>query len=165
MSDFHVIDENNFEDDALREAIKSYKDAMRRFDQDLDVEFLLKTLKSVNDNSAVKIARNPVDKNHEWVPGTVLRNVGKVDVDDENHLTLRVRHDNTETTAEKMIDQILKVKKKLHGMQGPVMLEISDSKKVQITDVYSHAFVKSVYAGLPFDVVLAYFEKDDEPAE
>ena len=159
MLDFENIDEN---DDVLREAIKSYKEAMRRHDQDLDVEFFLKTLRSVNESSVIKVARNPVDKNHEWVPGTKLFNVGKPHVDDEHHLTLRIKHDSSAFTVEDMLEQFSKLKKKLHGMHGPVMLAISDEKKVCITDIYSHAFVKDMWAGLPFDVVLGYFEKDVE---
>lgn len=160
--DFISIDESQVTDDALREAIKSYKAAMRRPAQDLDVEYLLKTLNYVNESSPVKVARNPVDKNREWIPGTTLYNVGKVFVDDEHHLTLHMRADKTECQASKMIDQIAKVKKHLHGMQGPVMLELPDGKKVRITDAFSHAFVKSMWAGMPFDLVLGYFEKDTE---
>lgn len=162
MSELFAVDGNTIEEDALRAAVKDYKEAMRRFDQDLDVSYLLKTLNSVNERSVVKIARNPLDKNREWVKGTVLHNVGRIDVDDEYHLTLRIRHDNAECTVEKMLDQIEKLKKKMHGTMGPVMLELNDQVKVKLTDVYSHAFVKDVYAGLPADVVLGYFEDGSE---
>lgn len=160
MSELFSVDGKVIEEDALQAAVKNYKAAMRKFDQDLDVDFLLKTLESVNERSVVKIARNPVDENREWIAGTVLYNVGKIDVDEEHHLMLRIRHDNAECTVEKMLDQLDKLKKKMHGTMGPVMLALNDLKKVQITDVYSHAFVKDVYAGLPADVVLGYFEDD-----
>ena len=160
MADFDVIDENNFDDDALRHAIKSYKEAMRRPHQDLDVAFFIKTLQVANGLSCLKIARNPVNKDHQWNPDTILYNVGKVEVDEEHHLVVRIRKDGVEHTVEKMLDEVTKLKRKLHGLQGPVMLALSDEKKVQITDIYSHAFVEDHWAGLPFDVVLGYFEDD-----
>ncbi|MBR3182192.1 MAG: hypothetical protein IKF56_06090, partial [Eggerthellaceae bacterium] len=56
-----VVDEECFDNDALRSAIEGYKEATRRYDQDLDVEYLLKSLEAVSECSAVKVARNPVD--------------------------------------------------------------------------------------------------------
>lgn len=162
MSNTFVVDGENFENDALRGAVKNFKDAMRKVDQDLDVDFLLKTLGMVNEHSAVKVARNPVDANHEWISGTKLHNIGKVEVDDEFHLLLHIRHDGAECTAEKLLEHIEVAKKKMHATMGPVMLQVSDSKKVQITDVFSHSLVKDMYAGVPFDVVLGYFEDDPE---
>ena len=155
-----VVDEECFDNDALRSAIEGYKEATRRYDQDLDVEYLLKSLEAVSECSAVKVARNPVDKNHEWIHGTELLSIGKIDVDDEFHLTLHIRHDGGECTAETMLEQIENIKSKLHGTTGPVMLALSNEKKVKLTDAFSHSFVKDVCAGLPFDVVLGYFEDD-----
>ena len=59
-----------------------------------------------------------------------------------------------------MLEQIENLKSKLHGTTGPVMLALSNEKKVKLTDAFSHSFVKDVCAGLPFDVVLGYFEDD-----
>ena len=163
--DFIMIDESNVEDDALRSAIKSYKEAMRRPAQDLDVEYLIKTLKYINSSSPIKVACNPVDRHREWISGTPLYNVGKIYVDEDHHLTLRMRSDNTEFSAEKMLEKIAKLKKNLHGLKGPVMLELPDGKKVKLTDAFSHAFVKTVWAGMPFDLVLGYFDANIEVNE
>ena len=73
-----------------------------------------------------------------------------------------MRSDNTEFSADKMLEQIDKLKKNLHGLKGPVMLELPDGKKVKLTDAFSHAFVKTVWAGMPFDLVLGYFDANIE---
>lgn len=162
MADPIIVDEERFDGDALHAAIAGYKEATRRYDQDLDVDYLLKTLEAVNASSAVKIACNPVDKNHDWINGTKLFNIGKIEVDAEFHLTLHVRRDNDECTAETMLEQIDKLKKTLHGTSGPVMLALANGEKVKLTDAYSHSLVKDACAGLPFDVVLGYFENKAE---
>lgn len=148
-------------DDPLRQAVKSYKEAMRTQMQDLDARFFLKTLNAVNESSVLKVAANPIDEKGDWIHGTKLMNVRGFEVDDSGRLVVRTRGDNTEMPVEKALDQLEKLQRKLH-MGAEVVLELKGEKYVQITDVYSHAFVKSVFAGLPFDLVLAYYEKKPE---
>lgn len=145
--------------DPLREAVRSYKDAMRSAKQDLNVSFLLKTLSAVNESSPLKVARNPIDQDRRWRSGVELRNVRGFEIDEEGQLTIRTRSDNGELSAELALDQLYKMRRKLQS-DGSVMLVTAGDKKVKITDAYSHAFVNDAYAGLPFDLVLAYFEED-----
>ena len=160
MSEPYIIDENNFEGDALREAIKSYKEAMRAPQQDLDVEYLIKTLRSVNDACPIKVARNPLGDDRSWNHDAKMYNVKGIEVDDEGRLTVFIRRDNTEFTVDAFLDRFAKLKRKIVDKKGPVMHRVNDEKTVQITDVYSHAFVGDRYAGLPLDLVLGYYEAE-----
>ena len=160
MTEPYIIDEDNFENDALRAAIKSYKEAIRAPQQDLDVEYLIKTLRSVNESSAMKVARNPLGPDRTWNHDTTMYNLKGIDVDDEGHLTVIIRRDKEEFTVEDFLDSFRKLKRKIIDKKGPVMYKVNDEKKVRITDVYSHAFVGDRYAGLPLDLVLGYFEED-----
>ena len=65
MSQPIIVNDRHFEYDALHQAIKSYKDAIRTPDKDLDVEYLLKTVKYVNEISPLKVARNPIGKHRQ----------------------------------------------------------------------------------------------------
>lgn len=143
------------------EAIKSYREAMRPPKQDLNIEFFIKTLRVMNDSSALKVARNPVDANGRWRRETVLRNVRSIELDDKGRLSLQLRGDNTEYPVEKAIDEIIKYRKRL-GNDDPIMLTFSEEKQVRITDAYSHAFARDFFAGLPFDLVLAYFDEETD---
>lgn len=160
MAEPYIIDDDNFENDALRQAVKSYKDAMRAPAQDLDLEYLIKTLRSVNEDSPVKIACNPVSSDRKWNAETKLYNVRSVEVDVEGHLAIHIRKDNKEFTVAQFIDQYAKVRRKVIDKKGPVKFIISDDKSVTITDVYSHALLGDRLAGLPLDLVLGYFEED-----
>lgn len=160
MSEPYIIDEDNFENDALRAAIKSYKEAIRAPLQDLDVEYLIKTLRSVNEASAMKVARNPLGPDRTWNHETKMYNVKDIVVDDEGHLTVLIRRDKEELTVEEFLDRFQKLRRKIIDKKGPVMYRVNDEKTVRITDVYSHAFVGDRYAGLPLDLVLGYFEED-----
>ena len=101
------------EDNVMRETIEQWKETHKEPARELDYEMLCSILKKVNDESAVKVARNPLDENREWVHETTSYNVGRVEVDDEGRLVLYMRHDNTETSADKMQDQIKRVQKQI----------------------------------------------------
>ena len=154
------INDDNFEGDVLREAIRSYKEAMRAPTQDLDIEFLVKTLRIVNEASPVKVARNPLTADHEWNPETTLYDVRGIEVDEQNRLCVTIRKDKQEYPVERFLIQLGKLMKMLPDKKAPVMLMISEQKTVQITDVYSHAFMSDAYSGLPLHLVLGYYEED-----
>ena len=159
MSQPTIVNDRHFEYDALHQAIKSYKDALRTPEKDLDVEYLMKTLDYVNGICPVKIARNPIGKDRQWVHETQLHNVRGFYIDDEGRLTIRTRGDEVELVAEKAFEQIEELQRN-HIVAGAVFLERTGKEPVAITDAYSHAFVGDVYSGMPFSLVLAYFEED-----
>lgn len=146
--------------DAMQAKIKQWREANKEAPRDFDFGMLCTIVDALNDSSAVKVACNPLDEERNWVPDAVCRNVGKVDVDDQGRLVLAVRHDKEELPVEKLALQIRQLKKRRPADQSPVMLKISDTKTVRITDAYSHALVRDSWAGLPFDLVLAYYEND-----
>ena len=160
MADPVIVNNDDFAGDALRQTVVSYKEAMRAPTEDLNLEYLLKTLSLVNDRSPVKVARNPLTSDRKWNTDAVLYNVRSIGVDDEGHLSVTIRKDNTEFSVEHFIDEYLKLEKRIADKKGPVMYAISEEKNVQLTDVYSHGLTKDHLAGLPFDLVLGYYEED-----
>ena len=155
----HPANDGGPQEDPLHQAIASYKEAMRPPRQNLDVEFFYKTLSSVNESSALKIARNPIDADGKWIHETKLHNVRGIELGEGGGVIMRMRGDKTNLSIEKAIDQMDRIRRQL-GKEAPVTLVISDDKQGRITDIYSHAFVKDAWAGLPFDLVLAYFEEE-----
>ena len=89
-----------------------------------------------------------------------MYNVRSIEVDEESHLVIRIRKDKGEYPVERFIESVLKNRRRLIDKRGPVFFEVSETKRVQITDVYSHAFLNDRLAGLPLDLVLGYFEED-----
>ena len=143
----------------LQEMIKEWKRQNKEKPRDLDYEMLDVIMRHVNGSSPVKVARNPLDKERDWIPDTVCQNVKSVSIDDQGRLTVHVRGDKTELSVDAMLGQIKRLKTKI-SRSSSIMLKISDKKTVQLTDIYSHALVKDSWAGLPFDLVLAYYEED-----
>jgi hypothetical protein len=152
------------EPSVLQEMIKQWKAEHKAKPRPLDFEMFQQILKMVNESSAVKVARNPLDEDHDWIPETTCLNVGKISQDDEGHLVLHVRHNKTEYSVDKLLTDLRRVGKKL-SLGSSIMAQVSEKKVVQITDVYSHALVKDSWAGLPFDLVFAYYEKDEKKEE
>ena len=146
--------------DAMQEKIKKWREANKDAPRDFDFKMLCTIIGALNDSSAVKVACNPLDEERNWVPDTTCHNIGKIDIDDEGRLVLSIRRDKEELSVEKLAWQINRLKKQRPADQSSVLLRISETKTVQITDAYSHALVRDSWAGLPFDLVLAYYEKD-----
>ena len=78
--------------------------------------------------------------------------------------TLRATHGKSNYTVDKLHHELRRVGKKI-SLSSSIMVQLSDSKTVQLTDVYSHALVKDSWAGLPFDLVFAYYEEDEKKEE
>ncbi len=144
----------------LQEAVRSYREAMRPPKHDLDVEFFAKTMGVVNESSPLKVARNPIDADGRWRHDAVLRNVRGLELGDTGKLTIYARGDKEEFPVEKAIDQLNALRRMLAN-DDPIMFYVSEEKQVRITDIYSHAFFKDAWAGLPFSLVLAYFDEDE----
>ena len=160
MAEPTIVNDEDFGGDALRQTIVSYKEAVRPATEDLNLEYLLKTLNSVNEASPVKVARNPLDSDRNWNPDAKLYNVRHIAVDDEGHLSVSIRKDSQEYSVERFIDDYEKLKRKITDKKGPVMLAVSEGEGIKLTDAYSHGLAKDHLAGLPFDLVLGYFEED-----
>ena len=144
----------------LHEKIKEWKKAHKGAPRDLDFAFFCEILRFVNGSSPVKVACNPTSQAGEWVPGTECRSVAKAEVDDKGRLVLRLKSDKTGLSADKLYEQVQHLKKRVAGGKSPVMVKISETKTIQITDAYSHSLVKQHWAGLPFDLVFAYYDEE-----
>ena len=154
-----MIDEQN----VMREMIQEWKDAHKEEPRDLDFDFFCSIIDCANESSPVKVACNPRAVDGDWIPGTPCHNVSKVGVDDQGRLTLHLRRDKEEMSAEKLYGQIMRLKKKVAGGASYVMVQINESKSVRLTDAYSHSLVNEHWAGLPFDLVFAYYDEDKRP--
>lgn len=157
-----MTEQEHMFDDVMREMINEWKAAHKEKPRDLDFEMLCEILKHVNGNSLVKIACNPLDEDRDWIYGTECFSVGKVEVDDQGRLLIHMRRDKSEYTVDKMRDALHRLRKNSPSRSSGIMAKVSEKKVVQLTDVYSHALMKDHWAGLPSDLVLAYYEKEEK---
>ena len=146
--------------DVMRQMVQKWKSEHREKQADLDLEMFMKIIKVANGSSAIKVACNPLDEDHDWIPDTPCYNIGNVYVDEQQRLVLCMRRDKTEYSVEKMLDTLKALKKQGPSRFSKIMLQITDDKIVELTDIYSHALVRDNWAGLPFDIVLAYYDED-----
>ena len=154
------------EPNPMGERIQQWEEAHKAEPRDLDFDFFCKIIDRVNESSAVKLACNPITKKGDWIPGTPCHNVAKADVDDEGRLVLYARNDGKEMSAEKLYEQVHHLEKKISAGTSPIMMKRSaDSEEIQLTDAYSHSLVNEHWAGLPFDVVFAYYDEDTRPED
>ena len=160
MTEPIFVDGTNPEEDALRQAVESYKEALRNATQDLDFDFLVKTLRAVKESDVVKVARNPVLPDRYWNSEATLFNVRSVDVDDAGHLVVKIRKDETEYTVGECLERLQELAQALPSKKAPVIFKASDEKDVQLTDAYAHMMNDAMYRGMPIDLVLGYYEKD-----
>ena len=151
------------EQNVMLERIQEWKDAHKSEPRELDFDFFFEIVDRVNESSAVKVACNPTSADGDWIPGTTCLNVAKAVVDDQGRLTLLLRHDKDETSAGKLYGQIHRLKKKVAGGASHVMVQVSETKSVRLTDAYSHSLMQEHWAGLPFDLVFAYYDEDSRP--
>lgn len=147
----------------MMEKIQEWKDAHKEEPRELDFDFFCSIVDHANEASPVKVACNPTAADGNWIPGTPCYNVSKVSVDDQGRLALYLRRDKEEMPAERLYTQIMRLKKKVVGGTSHVMVQISEMKSVRLTDAYSHSLVNEHWAGLPFDLVFAYYDEDKRP--
>ena len=146
--------------DAMKETIKQWREAHKEAPRDFDFKMLCTIIGMLNDSSAVKVACSPLDEDRNWIADTVCHNVGKLDVDDEGRLLISIRGSKEECTVEKFDAQLRRLKKQRIADGSSVMLRLSETRIVKVTDAYSHALVRDSWAGLPFDFVLAYQKEE-----
>ena len=126
---------------------------------------LLKSLDKVNGNSEVKIARNAINDKREWIPGTKAYNVSKVSLTDDRKVVFSLRKDGGAMTVDQLREALEPIIKKLPLKTVPIMLQLGENKLVQLTELYAHSLVQSMWAGLPFDFVLGYNQDTNKSTE
>ena len=152
------------EPNPMGERIRQWGESHKAEARELDFDFLCKIINRVNGSSAVKVACNPIARDGSWIPDTPCRNVSKVGVDEEGRLVLYASRDKKEMPVEKLFDKIQGVKERISGGSSFVMVKFSsEGDAIRLTDAYSHSLVNDHWAGLPFDVVFAYYNEDTRP--
>ena len=147
----------------MMERIQEWKDAHKEEPRELDFDFFCSIIDRANESSPVKVACNPTAADGDWIPGTLCRNVSGASVDDQGRLTLHLRRDKEEMPTGKLYGQVMRLRKKVVGGASHVMVQIGEFKSVRLTDAYSHSLVNERWAGLPFDIVFAYYDEDTRP--
>ena len=152
-------------DDILKEKIKAYRESLNKSVPDLDIALLLRILDMVNDDSEVKVAISPVDPEGGWSSSAPTYAVLGTKTSDDGRIELRVNDQKHGIAADALYTQLKKALKHASGSGMPVFFT-HKGEETKLTDVYSHSLVRNVYAGMPFDVVLATSQKESaEPAE
>lgn len=143
----------------LRKKVDEYKAAHPEALPEFDYALLLKSIKQVNENSPVKIARNAFNEKREWIPGTEAWNVSKVYLSDDHCIIFTISHGDKVMTVGKLLEELVAINKKLPLKSVPVMIELNEHTRVKATDLYAHSLVTSLWAGLPVDLVLCFTQK------
>lgn len=154
----HLTEPPSNEQDVMLQRIQEWKDAHKDVPRELDFGFFCEIIEKVNNSSAVKVARNPTTVDGDWIHGAECINVARAIVDERGRLALQLRRDREEMSAERLIEQVDRLKEQVDGKSSAVMVQISEDREIQITDAYSHSLVSDHWAGLPFDLVFAYFD-------
>ena len=146
------------DEDILQEKIRAYKEMLKNQRPELDMELLLRVLDMVNDESEVKVALEPVGDEGQWLKDATTYAVAGCKTLDDGRVVLRVHDEKHGIYADKLASQLQKAFKHSTPYKAPVFF-IHKGEEVTLTEVYSHALVSMVYAGMPSDVVLATAKK------
>lgn len=149
-----VLRESTLDEDVLREKIKQYKEMLKQEKPDLDMELLLRVFSLVNEESEVKVALEPIGDEGEWVSSATTYAVSGVRELDDGRIALRVNDEKHGIAVGKLEPQLRKAFRHKTPYKAPVFF-MHKNEEVKLTEVYSHALVRQVYAGLPSDVILA----------
>lgn len=149
------------DEDILQEKIKAYRESLKEAKPDLDVALLMRILDMVNGDSEIKVAINPIAEGGEWDPKAPTYAVNGVKEMEDRRLALRVSDEKHGIAAYKLEEQYKKHLKHSKGEKMPVLFT-RKGEVVKLTDVFSHALVREMWAGMPFDVVLAV--KENRPS-
>ena len=142
------------DDDVMREKIKAYRESLKEEKPELDIALLFRILDMVNESSEVKVAVNPVGEEGEWSSDAPTYGVSGVTTLDDGRVALTVKNDKHGIEAGDLYLKLKKQFKRTKGEKVPV-LYVHKEQVTTLTDVYSHALVRQMWAGMPFDVVLA----------
>lgn len=145
----------------MAEKIREYKESLKREKPELDIALLFRILDLVNESSEVKVAIDPVKSDGEWSSNAPTWSVVGVTRLDDGRVALKVRGERHGIEAGELHTKLKREFKHQTGERVPVLF-VRGENVVQLTDAYSHALVREMYAGMPFDVVLAIKEKETE---
>lgn len=148
----------------LREKVDEYKKAHPEALPEFDFAFLMKSLKRVNEHSLVKIARNAINAKREWIPGTETWNVSKVYLSEDRCVTFVISHGEKTMSVEDLIDQLNEIDKKLPMKNIPIEIQLDAETRVKATELYAHALVTDIWAGMPADFVLCFAQTKTKQA-
>lgn len=152
-------------EEVLREKVDEYKRTHPEVLPEFDYALLVKSMKRVNEDSPVKIARNAVNEMREWIPGSETWNVGRVYLSDDHYVTFTVSHGDKAMTVSDLFDELEEIDKKLPLKDVPIMIQLNETTRIRATDLYAHSLVSSMWAGLPVDFVLCYTQKTTKKHE
>lgn len=144
-------------DEVWEEKIKAYRETLKGPKPDLDMALLFRILDIVNESSEVKVAVNPVDADGGWsseAPTYAVTGIRKLD---DGRVALRVNDERHGIEAGDLYMKLKREFKHESGKKVPV-LYVRGENIVELTDAYSHALVREMWAGMPFDLVLATSE-------
>ena len=159
MTDEKELQDRDDPNRVLRNQIEDYKAAKAEMLPELDYSFLLKSLELLNEASPVKIARNAVDENREWIHGTETHNVKSVYLSDDHCVVFVISHGDKVMTVADLSEVLEDINKKLPLKEVPVLIEINEETRVKVHDMFAHSLIQSMWAGMPVDFVLCYNQK------
>lgn len=137
----------------LEEAIYDYRKKHPGPLPDFDAKFVLDVLHTANDSSNIRIAINPV-VNGLWVKDAKFFGIKGCYVSDDHKLIFRVHRDKQTLTADELTERINKAMKSRPYKHIPIGFEYNDEIH-KLTDMFGHSLVNEMWAGLPFDIILA----------
>ena len=120
---------------------------------DYDAKFILDILNHSNSASNIRVAINPV-VDGLWVKDARFFGITGVYVSDDHKLIFKVHRDKKTFNAEELTDRINKAMKSRPYKHIPVGFEYNEEIH-KLTDMYGHSLVNEMWAGLPFDIILA----------
>ena len=148
----------------LEEAIYDYRKKRQGPPPDYDAKFILDILHHSNDSSFIRIAINPVVRGR-WDKEASFFGITGCYISDDRKLVFKVHRDKKTLTADELIEKIERALKPLSLKHIPVGFEYKEEIHM-LTDLYGHSLVNDMWAGLPFDIVMAQTTPDaNKPLE
>lgn len=147
------MDELESKRQPLEEAIYDYRKKHPGPLPDYDAKFILDILHNANDSSKIRIAINPV-VDGLWVKDAKFFGITGCYVSDDHKLIFKVHRDKKTFTADELTERINKAMKSRPYKHIPVGFEYNDEIH-KLTDMFGHSLVNEMWAGLPFDIILA----------
>ena len=147
------MDEAQQQRQPLEEAVYDYRKKHPGALPDYDAKFILDILSHSNDASNIRIAINPV-VDGLWVKDAKFFGIKGCYISEDHKLIFKVHRDKKTLTAEELIERINKAMKSRPYKHIPVGFEYNDEIH-KLTDMFGHSLVNDMWAGLPFDIILA----------